>query len=73
MHYYLEDGYENLFDCPIIQKNLKVYQNNRPRDMFSLKNTMRLTFCISDVDKLVFHGDMIIIKQVFYLYFTTVK
>ena len=34
--------------------------------------TMRLQFCISDGDKQVVHGDMVIVIPGFHLYFTTV-
>ena len=40
-------------------------QNNLPR---GLTNTMRLHSCISDGDKQGFHGDMIIVKRVFYIF-----
>ena len=45
MYFYLEDGYEKPFDCPIIQLLLNAFesigshflhQNNLPRDMVSL-------------------------------------
>ena len=44
-----------------------MYQNNLPKDIFFFfTNTMRLHFCISDGDKRGFHGDIIIVKQVFF-------
>ena len=45
-------------------------QNNLLRDMFVFTSTMLLNFCISDGDRQVFHGDMIIVIQVFsYLFY----
>ena len=41
--------------------------------LFFFTNAMRLHYCISDGDSQVFHGDMIIVVRVFFLYFTTVK
>ena len=32
---------------------------------FSLKNTMLLRYCISEGDRQVFHGDMILVMRVF--------
>ena len=77
---YLEDGYEKPFDCSIIQYytikcNLKygqsfVHQNNLLRDIFVLTSTMRLHFCISEGDRQVSHGDIIIVMRVFlYLFY----
>ena len=40
---------------------------------FFFTNNMRLHFCISDGDRHVFHGKMIIVIRVFHPYFTTVK
>ena len=48
--------------------------HNILRDIFFfITNTMRLHFCISDRDRQVFHGDIIIVIRVFSYYFTTVK
>ena len=38
-----------------------VHQNN----LLIITNTMRLYFCISDGERQVFHGDMIIVIRVF--------
>ena len=50
-----------------------MHQNSLLRDIFVFTNTMRLHFCISDGDRQVFHGDMIIVIRVFHIYFITVK
>ena len=47
-----------------------MHQNNLLMDMFVFTNTMRLYFCMSDGERQVFHGDMIIVIQVFsYLFY----
>ena len=42
-----------------------MHQNNLLMDMFVFTNTMLLYFCMSDGERQVFHGDMIIVIQVF--------
>ena len=51
-----------------------MHQNNLSRDISRFfTNTMMLHFFISDGDRHVFHGDMIIVIRVFHHYFTSVK
>ena len=38
------------------------------RDIIVFTNAMRLHFCISDGDSQVFHGDMIIVIRVFFIF-----
>ena len=45
-----------------------MHQNILLRDMFVFTNTMRLYFCMSDGERQVFHGDMIIVIQVFFIF-----
>ena len=45
-----------------------MHQNNLLRDIFFFTNTMRLYFCISDGDRKVFHGDMIIVIRVVFFF-----
>ena len=42
-----------------------MHQNNISRNIVFVTNTMRLHFCISDGDRQVVHGDMIIVIRVF--------
>ena len=42
-----------------------MHQYSLSRDIFVFKNTMRLHLCISNGGEQVFHGDMMIIIQVF--------
>ena len=45
-----------------------MHQNNLLMDMFVFTNTMLLYFCMSDGERQVFHGDMIIVIQVFFIF-----
>ena len=38
------------------------------RDIFVSTSTMQLHFCISDGDRQVFHGNMIIVIRVFFIF-----
>ena len=44
-----------------------MHQNNLLRDIFVFTSTMRLHFCISDGDRQVSHGDIIIVIRIFIL------
>ena len=47
-----------------------MHQNDLLRDIFVFTSTMRFNFCISDGDRQVFHGDLIIVIRVFlYLFY----
>ena len=44
-----------------------MHQNDHFMDTFFFTKTMRLHFFISDGDRQVFHGDMIIVIRVFFI------
>ena len=45
-----------------------MHQNSLLRDILVFTNTMRIHFCISEGDRQVFHGDMIIVIRVFFIF-----
>ena len=45
-----------------------MHQTNLLSDIFVFTSTMRLHFCISEGDRQVFHGDMIIVIRFFFIF-----